>query len=68
MSGIEVDSPALALNRVVRDLEVCLAVIAPIGRPIGVTTVELVAVEGYKLRVRGLDAFEGSPIVDNKSA
>ena len=36
--------------------------------PIGVTTVELVAVEGYKLRVRGLDAFEGSPILDIKSA
>jgi tRNA-Thr(GGU) m(6)t(6)A37 methyltransferase TsaA len=33
---------------------------------IGVTTVELVSVEGHTLRVRGLDAIEGSPVLDIK--
>ena len=33
---------------------------------IGVTTVELVSVDGYTLRVRGLDAIEGSPVLDIK--
>jgi tRNA (Thr-GGU) A37 N-methylase len=28
--------------------------------------VELLSVEGCKLRVRGLDAFEGSPLIDVK--
>lgn len=35
--------------------------------PIGVTRVELIGVEGANLRVRGLDAFDGSPIIDIKS-
>jgi tRNA-Thr(GGU) m(6)t(6)A37 methyltransferase TsaA len=34
--------------------------------PIGLAVVELEAVEGCRLRVRGLDALEGSPIVDLK--
>ena len=34
--------------------------------PIGLTTVDLVKIEGERLSVRGLDAFEGSPIVDIK--
>jgi tRNA-Thr(GGU) m(6)t(6)A37 methyltransferase TsaA len=34
--------------------------------PIGLTIVDLVSVEGNKLVVRGLDAFEGSPIIDIK--
>jgi len=34
--------------------------------PIGLTPVELVGVEGDTLTVRGLDAFEGSPILDIK--
>ncbi len=34
--------------------------------PIGLTTVELVKMDGGRLIVRGLDAFEGSPIVDIK--
>ena len=34
--------------------------------PIGLTTAELVKVDGNHLTVRGLDAFEGSPIVDIK--
>jgi tRNA-Thr(GGU) m(6)t(6)A37 methyltransferase TsaA len=34
--------------------------------PVGLTTVELVKLEGNRLTVRGLDAFEGSPIVDIK--
>jgi tRNA-Thr(GGU) m(6)t(6)A37 methyltransferase TsaA len=34
--------------------------------PLGLTTVELVESKGERLIVRGLDAFEGSPIVDIK--
>jgi tRNA-Thr(GGU) m(6)t(6)A37 methyltransferase TsaA len=34
--------------------------------PIGLCVVELVKVEGCVLTVRGLDAFEGSPVVDVK--
>lgn len=34
--------------------------------PVGLTTVKLVKVEGNRLLVKGLDAFEGSPIVDIK--
>lgn len=35
--------------------------------PIGVTVVELVSVEDCTLRVKGLDAFEETPILDIKS-
>jgi tRNA-Thr(GGU) m(6)t(6)A37 methyltransferase TsaA len=34
--------------------------------PIGVTMVELVEIRGNQLRVRGLDAFDGTPILDLK--
>jgi tRNA-Thr(GGU) m(6)t(6)A37 methyltransferase TsaA len=34
--------------------------------PIGLTTVELLAREGNVLRVRGLDAFDGTPVLDIK--
>ena len=34
--------------------------------PIGLTDVKLVSVDGCTLTVKGLDAFEGSPIVDIK--
>ncbi|KYH36804.1 MAG: Uncharacterized protein family UPF0066 [Candidatus Bathyarchaeota archaeon B23] len=34
--------------------------------PIGLSVVELLGMEDCRLRVRGLDAFEGSPIVDIK--
>ena len=34
--------------------------------PIGSTPVELLAVEGNRLRVRGLDAFDGTPVLDLK--
>jgi tRNA-Thr(GGU) m(6)t(6)A37 methyltransferase TsaA len=34
---------------------------------IGVTVVELLAIEGHVLRVRGLDAFNGTPVLDLKS-
>lgn len=34
--------------------------------PIGVTTVELLGIEGNELRVRGLDAFDGTPVLDIK--
>lgn len=34
--------------------------------PIGMTAVELLAVEGNCLRVRGLDAFDGTPVLDIK--
>jgi tRNA-Thr(GGU) m(6)t(6)A37 methyltransferase TsaA len=34
--------------------------------PIGVTVVELVAKEGNALRVRGLDALDGTPVLDLK--
>ena len=34
--------------------------------PIGLTTVDLVKIEGERLIVRGLDAFEGSPVIDIK--
>jgi tRNA-Thr(GGU) m(6)t(6)A37 methyltransferase TsaA len=34
--------------------------------PVGLTIVELVKAEGNRLTVKGLDAFEGSPIVDIK--
>jgi tRNA-Thr(GGU) m(6)t(6)A37 methyltransferase TsaA len=36
--------------------------------PVGVTVVELVAVEGNVLRVRGLDAINGTPVLDLKPA
>jgi tRNA-Thr(GGU) m(6)t(6)A37 methyltransferase TsaA len=34
--------------------------------PIGLTEVELVSAEGGTLTVRGLDALEGSPVIDLK--
>jgi len=34
--------------------------------PIGLTLVELVKIEGPKLRVRGLDCFDGTPVLDIK--
>jgi tRNA-Thr(GGU) m(6)t(6)A37 methyltransferase TsaA len=36
--------------------------------PIGVTLVDLVAVEGHVLKVRGLDAINGTPVLDLKPA
>jgi len=36
--------------------------------PIGVTSVELVSIEGNVLRVRELDAINGSPVLDLKPA
>jgi tRNA (adenine37-N6)-methyltransferase len=36
--------------------------------PIGVTVVYLLKVEDCRLFVKGLDAFEGTPIIDIKSA
>jgi tRNA-Thr(GGU) m(6)t(6)A37 methyltransferase TsaA len=38
------------------------------GRPnrIGVTTAEIVSVDGLNLRVRGLDAIDGTPVIDLK--
>jgi tRNA-Thr(GGU) m(6)t(6)A37 methyltransferase TsaA len=38
------------------------------GRPnrIGVTTCELVSVDGLSVRVRGLDAIDGTPVLDLK--
>jgi tRNA (Thr-GGU) A37 N-methylase len=36
--------------------------------PIGVTVVDLLGVEGNVLRVRGLDACNGTPILDLKLA
>jgi tRNA-Thr(GGU) m(6)t(6)A37 methyltransferase TsaA len=34
--------------------------------PIGVTTVDLLAIEGNVLRVQGLDAINGTPVLDIK--
>jgi len=34
--------------------------------PLGITTVELLGVEGNVLRVRGLDALDGTPVLDIK--
>ena len=34
--------------------------------PIGITAVEIVAVDGPILRVRGLDAIDGTPVLDVK--
>ncbi|HVU15253.1 MAG TPA: tRNA (N6-threonylcarbamoyladenosine(37)-N6)-methyltransferase TrmO [Phototrophicaceae bacterium] len=34
--------------------------------PIGITAVEIVGIEGNVLRVRGLDAIDGSPVLDIK--
>lgn len=34
--------------------------------PIGITVVDLLAIEGNVLRVRGLDAFDGTPVLDIK--
>lgn len=36
--------------------------------PIGVTEVELLAIEGNTLNVRGLDAIDGTPVLDLKPA
>lgn len=35
--------------------------------PIGLTRVELVSIDGCRVTVKGLDAFEGSPVVDLKT-
>lgn len=35
--------------------------------PIGLTRVELLSLDGCELNVKGLDAFEGSPVVDLKT-
>jgi tRNA-Thr(GGU) m(6)t(6)A37 methyltransferase TsaA len=34
--------------------------------PIGITAVELLGVEGCKVSVRGLDAIDGTPVLDIK--
>ena len=34
--------------------------------PVGVTVVKLVKVEGNVLTIRGLDAFDGTPVLDIK--
>ena len=34
--------------------------------PVGITAVEIVAVDGAILRVRGLDAIDGTPVLDVK--
>lgn len=39
---------------------------SPRPNRLGVTTVEILGVEGRTLRVRGLDAIEGTPVVDVK--
>jgi tRNA-Thr(GGU) m(6)t(6)A37 methyltransferase TsaA len=36
--------------------------------PIGVTVVDLMAIDGNVLRVRGLDAINGTPVLDLKPA
>jgi tRNA-Thr(GGU) m(6)t(6)A37 methyltransferase TsaA len=36
--------------------------------PIGITEVELLAIEGNILTVRGLDALDGTPVLDLKPA
>lgn len=36
--------------------------------PIGVTVVDIVSLEGHVLRVRGLDALNGTPVLDLKPA
>jgi L-fuculose-phosphate aldolase len=36
--------------------------------PIGISVVEIVAIEGDTVRVRGLDALDGTPILDLKPA
>lgn len=36
--------------------------------PIGVTVVDLIGIEGNILRVRGLDAIHGTPVLDLKPA
>jgi len=36
--------------------------------PIGVTIVDLIGIEGNVLRVRGLDAIDGTPVLDLKPA
>jgi tRNA-Thr(GGU) m(6)t(6)A37 methyltransferase TsaA len=36
--------------------------------PIGVTVVDLVAIEGNMLRVQSLDAINGTPVLDLKPA
>jgi hypothetical protein len=38
----------------------------PPDATLGVTVCELVAVDGLELRVRGLDAVDGSPVLDVK--
>ena len=46
----------------------CVGIFAQRARhrpnPIGVTAVEIVGVEGNVLRVRGLDAIDGTPVLD----
>ncbi len=36
--------------------------------PIGLQRVELLAIEGERVRVKGLDAFDGTPVLDIKPA
>ncbi|NLE75879.1 MAG: tRNA (N6-threonylcarbamoyladenosine(37)-N6)-methyltransferase TrmO [Chloroflexi bacterium] len=35
--------------------------------PLGVTVARVVAVEGHRLRLRGLDAIDGTPVLDIKN-
>lgn len=48
----------------------CLGIFAQRAKhrpnPIGVTTVRLLGIEGNLLRVQGLDAIDGSPVLDIK--
>lgn len=41
---------------------------SPRPNRLGVTTCEIVAVDGRRLRVRGLDAIDGTPVLDVKPA
>ena len=47
-----------------------VGILAQRGSPrpnrLGVTTVEVVAVDGRRLKVRGLDAIDGTPVLDIK--
>ena len=64
------EPPALQRRPRRRDDMPLLGVFAQRGRlrpnPIGVTTVEILGVDGGTLRVRGLDAIDGTPLLDLK--
>lgn len=52
-----------------REIKGIFSICAPIRpNPIGLSVVDVLAVDGCRLRVRGLDMYDGTPLLDIKPA